>query len=713
MPHQQHQKLTPPTTREWINAYVLGITEYDKHNNLPTFPNGFKTCGKAVLDEVVELCEAFFAFIWRGGPAIRVLSELSDVCHASLHFIVLIFQIFPIIGPVLYTFGLYLTCLLALPTARKHGGRYLKHGCIRNKPHCMGGSHLCAASANFKQHRDDGGFNSAKISITMVKSLMMLVVILLLSNLGGVLGEDDVVSSPPREVVILLGPPAIGKGTIGAQLGTRLEGMCHLSVGDVLRKAPAESNLGQLQMASERNATLFSDEIVLLAVKNEIDQNATACERGLILDGFPKMLSAAETLETFCAAENFVVRIAVAFQATDETLLDRMHMRAERGDTASRADDVDSIFMKRLALYRQNAPEILNFYNQKKLLWKLCTDQLSRDETFDLVFHRLVQEIDQASFKVLKDLPISDQVDASGALPVELVPEWIDSRTETFSLPAIDVNVLSSQEMPRLKDDGFELVNLPTLQPGWGKIQEYANLSPKELDTSEQDFMEHNRGNPYGAAQIIHDWLKLYLKAIDYGSEQLGESHELQLCCSTGAKIRQVAALLANPDGLVYGGNALFHTDYPSFESVLESKIHKWCGTTNGSTAAVRVEDVMDVINVWIPTRAVQNWHLGFIRPETVQNPANMRRVQFCDGYYSSGALASNLQSRPSVHYARNMTWGDAWIFKSANKEEYGKPISYSPLHGSFRLGSTPGGRTSVELRCAAIKKSFITVATD
>mgnify|MGYP003386084686 CR=1 FL=1 len=142
----------------------------------------------------------------------------------------------------------------------------------------------------------------------------------------------------------------------------------------------------------------------------------------------------------------------------------------------------------------------------------------------------------------------------------------------------------------------------------------------------------------------------------------------------------------------------LLRTDYPSFESALHSKAHKWCrqASTN-TTPQAQAKDMIDIINVWIPTKTVQPRHL--------RNPEDMRRVRFCAGYFSSGAVASNFQNRPSMFFARNMSWGDAGLFRSANKEVDGVSTSYSPVHGAFRLGATPGARTSVELRCAVMKK--------
>ena len=108
----------------------------------------------------------------------------------------------------------------------------------------------------------------------------------------------------------------------------------------VSQRYPTESATGkQARPAATRRRT---DCDVLQALKGEIAQHPTECARGLLLDGFPKTLEAAKVLDSFLAHENFVIRQVVSFQVTDQILFNRMHLRAECNDTASRADDVDS-----------------------------------------------------------------------------------------------------------------------------------------------------------------------------------------------------------------------------------------------------------------------------------------------------------------------------------------------------------------------------------
>ena len=104
---------------------------------------------------------------------------------------------------------------------------------------------------------------------------------------------------------------------------------------------------------------------------------------------------------------------------------------------------------------------------------------------------------------------MDDKGNRSAMLSVKLIPEWIASHALTHSLPSIDVNTLKHIETPKLSVDGFELVKLPISQPGWEKIRDYAKLAPPQvLDPSKkEEFMELNRGRPFGAAQIIQDWL--------------------------------------------------------------------------------------------------------------------------------------------------------------------------------------------------------------
>lgn len=105
--------------------YATGMFKYNRDNNHNKKTNHNETymgLVRAIGDEEKELDEAT--------SPIEVLLEFNDVCHTHIKFFGYIYDF-----PDIITFIIaYLFCPL---TAMKHGYRYWKHGCIRNKPHCI------------------------------------------------------------------------------------------------------------------------------------------------------------------------------------------------------------------------------------------------------------------------------------------------------------------------------------------------------------------------------------------------------------------------------------------------------------------------------------------------------------------------------------------------------------------------------------------------
>ncbi|UCH85876.1 MAG: nucleoside monophosphate kinase, partial [Candidatus Latescibacterota bacterium] len=91
--------------------------------------------------------------------------------------------------------------------------------------------------------------------------------------------------------IAIMGPPGAGKGTQAKRISEKYA-IAHISTGDMLRAEVARgSELGNQVRAIMERGELVADEIVLELVSARLEQ--ADCERGFILDGFPRTLSQA------------------------------------------------------------------------------------------------------------------------------------------------------------------------------------------------------------------------------------------------------------------------------------------------------------------------------------------------------------------------------------------------------------------------------------
>lgn len=104
-----------------------------------------------------------------------------------------------------------------------------------------------------------------------------------------------------RLCLILFGPPGSGKGT-QAKLLRKTFGIAHISTGDMLREHLAAGDaLGREIAAVMQSGGLVPDETVNRMVEERIEQ--PDCEKGFILDGFPRTVNQARLLAGLLSAK--------------------------------------------------------------------------------------------------------------------------------------------------------------------------------------------------------------------------------------------------------------------------------------------------------------------------------------------------------------------------------------------------------------------------
>ncbi len=169
--------------------------------------------------------------------------------------------------------------------------------------------------------------------------------------------------------IILLGPPGAGKGT-QAKILEDEKGLKQLSTGDMLRaEIAAASPLGVKVKNIMDGGGLVSDDIMIEMISNRIDQED--CQKGFILDGFPRTVPQAEALDKMLADKKRNLDAVIQLVVDENALLARIEKRAAETAGGPRADDNAEALKKRLSVYNEQTKPILPYYEDKKILQKV------------------------------------------------------------------------------------------------------------------------------------------------------------------------------------------------------------------------------------------------------------------------------------------------------------------------------------------------------
>merc|ERR1719359_379778 len=99
----------------------------------------------------------------------------------------------------------------------------------------------------------------------------------------------------PRSVIIIFGPPGAGKGTQAPKITDALN-IPQLATGDMLRAAVAAgTDVGEKAKEAMDGGGLVTDDVVVAIIRDRIREKD--CERGFILDGFPRTIEQAKKLD--------------------------------------------------------------------------------------------------------------------------------------------------------------------------------------------------------------------------------------------------------------------------------------------------------------------------------------------------------------------------------------------------------------------------------
>ena len=190
--------------------------------------------------------------------------------------------------------------------------------------------------------------------------------------------------------IILLGAPGSGKGTQAKKLMDDF-GFPQISTGNLLRQAIAEgTEIGKQAKAIMAAGDLVSDKIVLDLIRVSLDSPSS--HSGFILDGYPRNITQAESLDELLTAINQPLNHAILIDVDSDTLVKRLSGRrmcsltgkilniyysdqseideclSAGGELIQRSDDNIESITNRINVYREQTEPLLEYYKFRGLL---------------------------------------------------------------------------------------------------------------------------------------------------------------------------------------------------------------------------------------------------------------------------------------------------------------------------------------------------------
>ena len=169
--------------------------------------------------------------------------------------------------------------------------------------------------------------------------------------------------------IVLLGPPGSGKGTQAAMLVEQLK-VPHISTGALLRNAAKRgTELGLRAKSITDKGELVPDNIMSDMIEERLGRADVA--KGFILDGYPRNLAQAKSLDIMLERLNMPADEAIHIDIDPEQVIGRI---AKRAKEEGRADDTVETVRNRIRVYEEQTAPVADYYAERGLLTRVWGD---------------------------------------------------------------------------------------------------------------------------------------------------------------------------------------------------------------------------------------------------------------------------------------------------------------------------------------------------
>ena len=190
--------------------------------------------------------------------------------------------------------------------------------------------------------------------------------------------------------IVMLGAPGAGKGTQAKRIA-EAQKLPHISTGDIFRANLSQGTPLGLQVRQYMDAgQLVPDALTCEIVADRIAQDD--CQKGYILDGFPRSLPQAQEFQRLLEQRSETLTVAIDIDVTDAEIIERLSARrscpkcgaiynvkfsrpkvdnvcdADGAELIQRNDDKEETIRQRLEVYHETTEPIIEYYRAQGIL---------------------------------------------------------------------------------------------------------------------------------------------------------------------------------------------------------------------------------------------------------------------------------------------------------------------------------------------------------